>query len=205
MCGTTVSPTEAVSEQDRRRLTVAKTVLDTNYMELTDYIDGELTTNPVFICSKAEKRDAGFEVLRLLHNYLSSLYSFNESVRVLFNRYTADDVYLGSSDFTPEDDEDGTYYERKLAFLRGLRTDFQHGGFSCLDFKKAGELGAFTGYHVEFNRQSFVNDSGLRDPEAFLRHTNENERRYPLCFVGQFHKEALKSFYGATEAWFDSA
>lgn len=205
LSGTAVAPIETISESDRRRLTVSKTVLDTNYLELADHIDGELATNPMFICRKEEKRDAGFEVLRLLHNYLSSLYSFNESVRVLFNRYTDDETHLASSHFTPGDEEDGTYYQRKLAFLRGLRTDFQHGGFSCLDFKKAGELGEFTGYHVEFDRQAFVGDSGLRNPEEFLRQTNENEQQYPLCFIGQFHRETLKSFYEETEAWFDSS
>jgi hypothetical protein len=101
---------------------------------------------------------------------------------------------------------DQLHHGRKLTFLRGLRTDFQHGGFSCFSFSfnKAGGLGDFAGYHIVFEREASMDDSGLTDPNRFLRHTNTSEQQYPLCFLGQFHKNTLRTFYEDTEAWFDS-
>lgn len=192
-----------LSQSAVTRLTAAKRVLDQNYYEVEQYVDGDLETNPVFICPKDSREDAGFEVLRLLHNYLSSLYSFNETVRVVFNQTTEEGVELRSGSFTPASGgTDESYYARKLSFLRGLRTDFQHGGFSCLSFENAGELGNFAGYHVEFDSETFTQNSGLRDPERFLRYTNEKEQRYPLCFIEQFHTGQLQSFYDDVDGWF---
>jgi hypothetical protein len=188
------------------RQSVAKRILDQNYLELSEYIDGDLETNPVFICRESRKQEEGFEVLRLLHNYLSSLYSLNEAIRVLFDQYTTDEVSLGSGAFASTDTERPTvYYTRQLAFLYGLRTDFQHGGFSCFEFSSVGNLGDFVGYHITFDRTAFIEDSGLRDPSRFLRHTTARERRHPLCFIGSFHENTLLDFYEDTIQWFDSA
>ncbi|WP_135853399.1 hypothetical protein [Halorussus salinus] len=199
-----VLPANTLSQSAATRLTAAKRVLDQNYYEVKQYINGDLETNPVYICPEDSREDAGFEVLRLLHNYLSSLYSFNETIRVVFNQNTADGVELTSGSFTPATGgTEESYYARKLSFLRGLRTDFQHGGFSSLSFEKVGDLGNFAGYHVEFDSETFVEDSGLRDPKRFLRHTNGNEQRYPLCFIEQFQTGQLQSFYHDVEEWFD--
>lgn len=200
-----VEPSSGMSSSDWTRLSVSKRTLDQNYYEIDEYIDGDLESNPIFICHNDERDEEGFEALRLLHNYLSSLYSFNETVRVLFNQHSPERLSLSSGDFTPASEgTDELHYSRKLAFLRGLRTDFQHGGFSCLEFDKAGELGDFAGYHVVFDRTSFIDNSGLNDPSRFLRHSNESEQRHPLCFLGQFHKNTLQAFYSDTETWFDS-
>ncbi len=202
LAGEAITPTNRLSEEDTIRLSVAKRTLDQNYLEIDEYIDGDLSTNPIFICHQDRREEEGFEALRLLHNYLSSVYSFNETVRVLVNQSTEKNFVLQSSDFTASSGSGSTYYARKLSFLRGLRTDFQHGGFSCLAFEKAGELGDFGGYHIIFNRDAFMNDSGLHDPDRFLRHTNEREQRQPLCFVGTFHQTNLQQFYEDVEAWF---
>lgn len=201
--GADVVPSSALSRSATTRLTAAKRVLDQNYYEIKQYIDGNLETNPVYICPEDSREDAGFEVLRLLHNYLSSLYSFNETIRVVFNQNTRQGVELTSGSFTPASGgTESSFYGRKLSFLRGLRTDFQHGGFSCLSFEKVGELGNFAGYHVEFDSEAFVQNSGLHDPERFLRYTNDNEQKYPLCFIEQFHTSPLQVFYGDVEEWF---
>lgn len=204
LLGTAVTPSTGLDSEDIVRLSVAKRTVDQNYLEIDEYVDGDLATNPVFICHQDRREDEGFEALRLLHNYLASVYSFNETIRVLVNRHTDDDTTLRRSDFTPTSDESNTsYYGRKLSFLRGLRTDFQHGGFSCLTFERAGELGNFGGYHVVFDRDAFVNDSGLRDPTHFLQQTNARERRHPLCFIGRFHRNTLQDFHTDVEKWFD--
>lgn len=220
LCERPALPTTALSKTDRRRLAVARLVVGKNNYELAGRIDGELATNPIYLCPKDERQDAGFDVLRLLHNYLASLYSYNETVRVLFNRYAPDGVALSSGDFTPAsgseliadspDQQSGggtghSYYGRKLSFLRGLRTDFQHGGFSCLTFTNVGNLHGFGAYHVEFDRHRFVEDSGLVDPGRFLTHTNSNERRHPLCFIGRFHENTFQSFSADVDDWFDAA
>ncbi len=198
-----IEPNSRLRDADEVRLSAAKRTVDQNYFELDEYIDGDLRTNPVFICRRDQVEEEGFEALRLLHNYLASLYSLNETIRVLCNRYTSGTVELTSADFTPASGgSDGFYYGRKLGFLRGLRTDFQHGGFSCLTFNKAGELGDFEGYHVVFDRAAFLADSGLREPNRFLRWTNEAEQRHPISYIGSFHQHTLQEFYDDVEAWF---
>lgn len=198
-----IEPNRRLRDSDEIRLSAAKRTVDQNYYELDTYIDGDLRTNPVFICRTDRVDEEGFETLRLLHNYLASLYSLNEAVRVLCNRYTTDDVELTSGDFTPSSGgSDKSYYGRKLGFLRGLRTDFQHGGFSCLTFNKVGELGEFEGYHVVFDREAFISESGLREPNRFLQWTNEAEQRHPISYIGSFHQETLQEFYTDVEAWF---
>lgn len=203
LCRAEVEPNSRLRDADEVRLSAAKRTVDQNYYELDEYIDGDLQTNPMFICHETRREEEGFEALRLLHNYLSSLYSLNETIRTLCNRYTPSSVELMSGDFTPvSGGSDHFHYGRKLGFLRGLRTDFQHGGFSCLSFDRAGELGDFEGYQVVFDRPSFVNDSGLREPERFLRWTNEAEQRHPISYVGAFHQQTLQDFYDDVEAWF---
>lgn len=203
LAGQRVTPTSRLGQQEMTRLTAAKRTLDQNYYELDEYIDGDLATNPMFICHQQNRHEEGFEALRLLHNYLSSLYSFNETVRVLFNQNAAEDVGLTQGDFTPASGgTTNSYYGRKLGFLRGLRTDFQHGGFSCLSFDKAGELGDFGGYHLVFDDEAFVEESGLDDAGRFLQDTNANEQHHPLCYIGQFHQQTLQDFYDDSEDWF---
>jgi hypothetical protein len=198
-----IEPKSRLQDADEVRLSAAKRTVDQNYFELDEYIDGDLRTNPVFICRREQVEEEGFEALRLLHNYLASLYSLNETIRVLCNRYTSDSVELTSGDFTPASGgSDEFYYGRKLGFLRGLRTDFQHGGFSCLTFTKAGELGDFEGYHVVFDRDAFLSESGLRKPNRFLRWTNEAQQRHPISYIGLFHQQTLQEFYDDVEAWF---
>lgn len=198
-----IEPSGRLCDADKVRLSAAKRTVDQNYYELDEYVDGDLRTNPMFICHESDFKEGGFEALRLLHNYLSSLYSLNEAIRILCNRYTSDSIELTSGDFTPvSGGSDRSHYGRKLGFLRGLRTDFQHGGFSCFTFDKSGELGDFEGYQVIFDRTAFVNDSGLRDPERFLRWTNEAEQRHPISYVGAFHQQTLQDFYDDVEAWF---
>lgn len=206
VAGESVTPNDGPSEQDEVRLSVAKRTADQNYFEIVEYVDGDLPTNPMFICRQEDREEEGFEALRLVHNYLSSLYSFNETVRVLFNRSTGEEIELSSGDFTPASGgTEASYYCRKLSFLRGLRTDFQHGGFSCLSFEKVGELGDFGGYHIVFDREAFVEESGLEDATRFLGYSNEREQRYPLASIGQFHQNTVQEFYEDTENWFSSA
>ena len=197
-----IKPTDRIDAAANRRLTVAKRTIDQNYHRLDEYIDGDLQTNPIFLCQSQNRQNEGFEVLRLLHNYLSSLYSLNETIRILVNQHTSDAVDIQHGEFTGNN-RDTPYYGRRLTFLRGLRTDFQHGGFSCLEFDEQGSLGDFAGYHVIFDRGEFLDKSGLRDPQRFLRHTSQTSRRYPICYVGGFHQNTVQDFFEDTRDWFD--
>ncbi len=200
-----IKPNSRLRDADEIRLSAAKRTVDQNYYELDEYIDGDLRTNPVFICRVDRVEEEGFEALRLLHNYLASLYSLNEAIRVLCNCYVSGSVELTSGDFTPASGgSDESYYGRKLGFLRGLRTDFQHGGFSCLTFNKVGDLGDFEGYHVVFDREAFISESGLREPNRFIRWTNGAEQRHPISYIGSFHQQTLQDFYDDVEAWFSA-
>lgn len=196
-----VSPRERLSPNDETRLKAAKRTLDQNYVAIDEHIDGTLPENPTLVCREEDRERYAFETLRLLHNYLSSLYSFNETVRALFEQVTTD-CTLVSGDFTPNKGRSGLHYSRKLEFLRGIRTDFQHGGFSCLQFRRVGSLGELIGYTVSFDCESFLRGSEVDHASRFLRHTNENERSSPVSFIGRFHREALTAFYEDTREWF---
>lgn len=200
-----IVPAHRFATADEIRLTAAKRTVDQNYFELDEYIDGDLRSNPMFFCHSGSVHEQGFEVLRLLHNYLASLYSLNETIRVLCNQYTTDGTTLSSSDFTPASGgTEQVYYGRKLSFLRGLRTDFQHGGFSCFTFDKVGSLGEFEAHHVTFDRSAFIEDSGLREPSRFLQWTNQAEQRHPISYVGTFHQQTLQHFYEDVNEWFSA-
>lgn len=196
-----VPPREGLSPSDETRLKAAKRTLDQNYTAVSEHVDGTLPENPTLVCREESRERYAFETLRLLHNYLSSLYSFNETVRVLFEQTTAD-CTLTSGDFTPGRRQSAPHYSRKLEFLRGIRTDFQHGGFSCLQFRRVGTIGELIGYTVAFDCESFLNEGDVERPSRFLRHTNENERSSPVSFIGRFHHETLATFYEDTREWF---
>lgn len=200
--GEDVDPVNRISQEDITRLDAAKRTLDQNFHSLDGFIDGDLAENPVVITHQDSSKDTGFEVLRLLHNYLASLYSCNETVRVLVNRLLPSERQLADGAFTPATGgSEESYYGKRLAFLRGLRHDSQHGGFSCLSFDKSGELGAFAGYHLTFDSQRFINDSGLRTPSRFLEHTNDRQSSYPICYIGTFHKATLQPFLEDVDQW----
>lgn len=89
LAGEAIVPDSRLTETDEVRLSAAKRTVDQNYYELDEYIDGDLRTNPVFICHGDRVEEEGFEALRLLHNYLAALYSLNEAIRVLCNQCTS--------------------------------------------------------------------------------------------------------------------
>ena len=176
LCERPVTSTTRLSEIDRWRLNTATSIVENNNYRLVEYVDGDLVTNPIYICPEEAQQETGFTVLRLLHNYLASLYSYNETVRVLFNEYAPERTTLSSGAFTPASGgTDASHYGRKLSFLRGLRTDFQHGGFSCLRFTRAGTLHGFGAYHLEFDRQSTAKLSHhIDDPRELKRRVATN-------------------------------
>ena len=96
LCQSTVLPTTHLSAADSRRLNVAIRTINQNNHRLAEHVDGDLVTNPIYICSEEAYEESGFDVLRLLHNYLASLYSYNETVRVLFDRYSPEGQTLTS-------------------------------------------------------------------------------------------------------------
>jgi hypothetical protein len=92
IAGQAVSPDRGISGSNRTRLSVAKRTLDQNYFEIDEYIDGNLETNTIFICHNEDREEEGYEELRVLHNYLASIYSFNGTIRVLFSQHSPDGI-----------------------------------------------------------------------------------------------------------------
>lgn len=198
---TVVSPISKLTGSEEQRFSISKSIVDENYFELDDFIDGELRSNPVFICHTDRENESAFTVFRLLHNYLSALYSFNEHVMLLVNEKTPSTCELKRRHFIPDKDQTNvSEYARKVGFLTGIRTDCQHSDFSSLDFDQMGSVGDFGAYHLVFKRDKFVNSS-LRDPQKFLHHTNQAERNYPLSLIAMFHENEFNRFYHDCISW----
>ena len=187
-----VSPRRRLSEEELHSLEAMRRIINQNYLDIEEFIDGPLDENPLFIARTDIATEATFEVYRYLHNYLASLYSFNDHLIAVVDRLsdTAAPVSV-----LPRNNELCSAYVRKISFLRGLRNDCQHGGFSSLTATEQGRLGDFSGYHIEFDRSAFVANDPIDDPAQYLAHTNDNERRYPMTFVARFHQRDLDRFY----------
>jgi hypothetical protein len=203
--GEPVSPNSRLTRDERSRLNISRLMLNENFLQLQDVIDGTLSENPLFIVEKDIVQEAVSRVYCVLHNYLASLYSFHELLATLINTKTNNSLEFSSSHIIPGNDQgNSSRYSKKVEFLRGLRIDFQHGGFSSLKLTHQGELGEFAGYHIEFDEHEFISNDYIDTPTKYLKHTSENNRRHPICFIANFHKNDMDRFFESCTTWFSS-
>jgi len=160
---------------------------------------------------RMEKNGNGFaplqrkaEALRRVHNYLSSVYSYNMQVIDHVNEKMTDERYnkhnLLPGRETPR--HKIPKYVRKNCFLHGLRNDMQHGEYQCLRVEKEDENEDYEFYHLRFIKSNFKPrpTGGLEKSGDYLRYSTEQEREYPLTYICDFHKEFNK-FEQDLEGW----
>jgi hypothetical protein len=211
LLGYPCEPAQSVNSNDIQRLESAELVVHKNFTSLREFFDGRLKQGILVVGGNTgnipigPKQHEQMLMYRQVHNYLASVYSFNEQVRLLVNMYrgdadaTNDPIRKGA--FVPEK---ATLYTQKLAFVRGLRIDFQHGDFSSVKFDPVqnSELGGGDNvYRVVFDKQAF-RSGATESPDKYLQGASDEEMRYPTGYLYSFHRNHFVGFAEDTEEWF---
>lgn len=212
------TPENSVVRPEVDRLEAAELIAHRNFRDLKEFVDGEMETGGCLIISPADKPDemplSAFEAKRsklykYIHNYLASIYSFNEQVRELINLKIGDEDDsnnpLGMGAFVPNS---RTLYTQELAFVRGLRIDAQHGEFSAISLSPtncppvdADEVG--DAYWIQFDKDSF-RKGATNNPDKYLSDKKDNSFDPPLGYLYFFHRDYFVEFAQKTEHWFES-
>lgn len=164
--------------------------------------DDITTTGVIVTDTGADETDVENEIYRRIHNYLSSLYSYNEQVRAILSTCLEGDVHKGY--FLPaRDDKSAPEYVRWGAFLWGLRNDLQHGDYWCLSVERERSANGSEFYHLRFNKRHFdpTPKGSMESAGAYLAHAPESDQRYPLAYIGDFHRNLFNEFEQAFESW----
>jgi hypothetical protein len=199
-----VSPETPLSDTEREFLDASYAILELNYVDIDDFLDGDPFQNPIIESNADETAFTmqKYRAIRYFHNYLAALYSFNEHIRALVNRKTAESIpsmerlhFLSMKEMMRSD------YSRKITFLHGLRTDAQHGDYSGIKFAVRSETDDEIRFHMKFDEHGFT-DSDLGSMSDYLHHTRRPEREYPFSFISGFHRNEFQHFYNDTINWF---
>ena len=211
------TPTNPVSRPEVDRLEAAELIAHRNFQDLKKFVDGEMESGGCLIVCPGDEPEklplTAFESERsrlhkYLHNYLASIYSFNEQVRELINRKIGDedstDSPLGRGAFVPNN---RTLYTQELAFARGLRVDAQHGEFSAINLKPTDHPPVDTDeaddvYWIQFDKDSFRNGA-TTNPDKYLSDKKDSSFDRPLEYLYSFHRDHFVEFAQETEHWFE--
>jgi hypothetical protein len=216
LIGTPCEPENTVTAGELQRLKAAQLVVHENFLELEDIFEQGLKQGIVLSDDSTDlpvtaKEYEQARVYRYLHNYLAAVYSYNEQVQRLINTHRGNpdetDKPLQSNRFISED---ATLYTRELAFVRGLRIDFQHGDFSSVELEPVNDPvpellpDGGTAYRVVFNQRAF-REGATNSPDKYLQNVGIDGMRYVTGYLDSFHREQFSDFAGRTQRWFKLA
>ena len=200
------SPHLPVQQHELNRLQHSAWIVHRNFYDITKL--GTNVTQDGMISSPdgLDERTIRTEVFKRVHNYLSSLYSFNEQARAII-----DDKYTGrtidKADFLP--DPDGTRrasvpaYSKRLVFLWGLRNQFTHGQYRCLNLDQHTAHDGTEYFELTFRESLYAPTptGGLEESGDYLRYCTARDRERPLCYIGEFHEEYFNEFESDLNTW----
>lgn len=195
-------PTHAVTSREIKRIRTSASIVHGNFNALVRACDDISTTGLIEVEAGVSKVDVSNEVYRLVHNYVSSLYSYNEQVRNLLSEKVEEEIHKGN--FLPDKNERrAPEYVRRLTYLWGLRNDFQHGEYWCLKIEPEGSQNGYDYYHLYFDKRHFeaTPQGELDDSGDYLAHAPDEDQRYPLLYIGDFHRNLFASFEQDVESW----
>jgi hypothetical protein len=202
LLGHTRGPAGPITDRDVKRTRSSAYIVHGNFRRLVRMCDDITVSGLVAAKRGSDDTDVTNEVYRRVHNYVSSLYSFNEQVRdVLCKRL---DEVVEKRDFLPErNDHSAPAYTRRLTFLWGIRNDFQHGDYWCLAVEHETTRNGYDYYHLYFRKQYFnaTPEGSLDTAGDYLAHAPDDDQRYPLPYVGEFHRTLFSEFEQDFEAW----
>ena len=218
LLGEACVPENPITQRKIDNLESSELITHRNFHELVKFVDGPLEEGGYIIVSPDdEPEDLPLTALenqrsklhQHLHNYLASVYSFNEQVRELINLTMGDPdnstnpLQIGA--FVPNT---RTLYTRKLAFIRGLRVDAQHGDFACIRSDPVPQpdcsiaSGDETAYRITFDKDSF-RDGFINNPDKYLGHEPDERFEYPLAYIELFHRSYFVEFSSETREWLE--
>lgn len=202
LVGHTSGPSEPITDRDLTRARSSAYIVHGNFHELAQLCDDITITGTIVVDEGADETDVENEVYRRVHNYVSSLYSYNEQIRsILDARLTQ---RIGKGHFLPaRNDRAAPEYTRRGTFLWGLRNDFQHGDYWCLRVEYEGTRDGSDCYHLIFQKRDFeaTPRGDLDSAGDYLAHAPDEDQRYPLPYIGDFHRNLFSEFENAFEAW----
>lgn len=198
-----VSPETPLTETEREFLDASYAILELNYVDIDEFLGDDPFQNPIIRSDPDETvfTMGKYRAIRYFHNYLAALYSFNEHIRALVNRKTAESTTMERSHFLSTKEMMRSDYSRKITFLHGLRTDAQHGDYSGIKFAIRSETDSDIQFHMKFDKHGFT-ASDLGSMSDYLHHTRQQEREYPFSFISGFHRNEFQHFYNDTVNWF---
>lgn len=202
LLGHTRGPSDPVTERDLTRSRSSAYIVHGNFNELAGMCDDITTTGFIIADDGEDRTDVENEVYRRVHNYVSSLYSYNEQIRAILNKCL--DQSIGKGYFLPAPDNKGVpEYVRRATFLWGLRNDFQHGDYWCLSIEHERSRKAKDYYHLYFKKRRFeaTAKGNLDGSGDYLAHAPDSDQKYPLPYIGDFHRNLFSAFENAFESW----
>lgn len=202
LLGHTDGPLDPVTERDLARSRSSAYIVHGNFDRLARMCDDITTTGCVVADDSVDRTDVENEVYRRVHNYVTALYSYNEQIRAILNKRLGGFVDKGY--FLPTPDNKGApEYVRRGTFLWGLRNDFQHGDYWCLSIEQERSHEGTSYYHLYFEKQHFeaTATGNLDDSGDYLAHAPDSDQKYPLPYIGDFHRNLFSEFETAFESW----
>lgn len=190
-----------VTKEESARFEMSRTIVLENFVDLKEFVDGEIEADAWIVIHDSQEPQAVARTLfQNLHNYLASLYSFNEQIRGLVNEKAAG-AAIEKRDFSPHSGESPPCeYVEKLAFLRGIRHSMQHGDYRSLDFQPVDATKGFRFWEVTFDRIEFENGA-VNHPRSFVQYGRAESMAKPLQYVADFHQNYFLDFTRDCLGW----
>lgn len=190
-----------VTKEEFARFEISRTIVLENFADLKAFVDGEIEADAWIVIHDSQEPQAVARTLfQHLHNYLASLYSFNEQIRELVNDKTRG-ATIEKRDFSPHRGESpACEYVERLAFLRGLRHSMQHGDYRSLDFRPVDKTNGFEFWEVTFDRMEFENGT-VNHPRSFVQYGRAESMARPLRYVADFHRNSFLDFSRDCLGW----
>lgn len=189
---------ESPSDVEVYRLLTGYNTVKRNYERLNEHFI--LNNSDAIVLSTDEDIWASefIDILSDLENYTSSIYSYNETVRKLFNKHN-----IKKSDFIFESDNDNrTKYSRSCELMYGLRVSMQHGLYNGIDYKQyvKSNIREIKFYKIILNIDKFNNYDWDRnnEPDKFLRQIQEDGNDIDVLSKIKEFNNAHKDFHIAT-------
>lgn len=202
LLGHTEGPSDPVTERDLTRSRSSAYIVHGNFNQLARMCGDITTTGFIITDDGADRTDMENEVYRRVHNYVSSLYSYNEQIRAILNKRL--DQYIDKGYFLPaRDNKSAPEYVRRGTFLWGLRNDFQHGDYWCLSVEHERSHNGKNYHHLYFEKRYFgaAAKRNLDETGDYLAHAPDSDQEYPLPYIGDFHRNLFSEFENAFESW----
>lgn len=200
------SPNLPIKQHELNRLQRSAWIVHRNFYDLDqlgDTIAHDGLINPP---DELDDRTVRTEVFKRVHNYLASLYSFNEQARTII-----DEKYTGGSvekdDFLPDPDKTQNAstpeYIERLVFLWGLRNQFTHEQYRCLTLERDSTHDGETYFTLKFRESLYAPKpkGGLEESGEYLRYSDRRDRSHPLCYIAEFHQNEFNEFESDLNEW----